>query len=243
MTYDLQAVILCGGLGTRISKVVKDVPKSLIRVSDDTRFLDILINFLGDNGINEIIFCVGFKQDQIIDHITKREKGKDFLFKFSREKELLGTGGAVKNALPLLDDGDFILMNGDSFTKIDLTSFIRDHKRDGRSVSILVKKVLDSSRYGSVLLDDKNLVTGFQEKTQNKEGYINLGVYIISKTKVNWSEFPSTFSFEREFLPKMCNKNTVKAFITDGYFIDIGVPEDLMRFRSDLRNGLVKIST
>lgn len=235
----MQAVILCGGLGTRIAKVAGGAPKSLIPVSENLTFLDVLIGFLEKANVNEIIFCVGYKQDQIVAHVTELWQGKKntaISLKFSRELEPLGTGGAVKNALNLLQD-DFVLLNGDSYTQFDLPAFVENHERKGRAVSMLVKKVHDTARYGSVTLGIDNTVTGFEEKRGVTNAFINLGIYAITKSKISWSTFGRAFSLEKDLLPTMCKHDQVGAFIADGYFIDIGIPEDLTKFRSDLKRN------
>lgn len=233
----MQAAILCGGLGTRIAKVAGGVPKSLIPIFKELTFLDILITSLERSGVDEIVLCEGYLHDQITTHIQKVwQANTAIFFKFAREYEPLGTGGAVKNALDLLEDS-FLLMNGDSYAQFDLPAFMENHIRKGKSISMLVKKVQNSTRYGSVVLGNENIVTGFGEKMGAGEGFINVGVYALTKSRIDWSAFNNVFSFERDLLPMMCKQGQIGAFITSGYFIDIGIPEDLAKFRSDFNMG------
>ncbi|MGN1393757.1 MAG: HAD-IIIA family hydrolase [Succinivibrionaceae bacterium] len=237
----MQAVVLAGGFGTRLSHVVKDVPKPMAPISGKP-FLLYLYEQLKKNGYDRFIFLTGYKSE-IVEEYFKDFKDVQFL----KETSPLGTGGALLNAYSLnLLEEKFLLVNGDTFFNADIKLLSTYHKKD--TITIGLRFSTDISRYGFVTIDDsnsneldKNLkfgykVLNFLEKgslpPNQIDGYINSGSYMISRTVLE--QFMEQFngnliSLENDILPKLINDNFVYALPLGGDFIDIGIPDDYYR--------------
>jgi D-glycero-alpha-D-manno-heptose 1-phosphate guanylyltransferase len=155
--------------------------------------------------------------------------------KYSKETYPLLTGGAIKKALEFCTGENVLVINGDTFFNVDIAAMEGWHINSKAAISIAVKHMHDFDRYGTVNFNNNYLVAGFEEKRATKEGYINCGAYIIKSSILNG--FPEAFSFEKEVLEKCVNNIIMKAFPSDGYFIDIGVPEDYQRVQIDFLKG------
>ena len=218
---EIDAVILCGGKGTRLQPVISDRPKALA-VFGDTTFLDILIDSLKSNGFNTFILCVGYMKDQIKDHFKSKE---DLTIIFSEEDEPLGTGGALKKARTLIQSETFIVMNGDSICEINFPDFYRLHKNKNVMLSMALVRTKESKDFGSVVMNESHEITSFKEKvTTNDPCLINAGIYFMQKEI--FSHFPdnSRFSLELDFFPKIIGEKCA-GFIIDSELIDIGTPD------------------
>jgi NDP-sugar pyrophosphorylase family protein len=218
---EIDAVVLCGGKGTRLQDVVFDRPKALA-VFGDTTFLDILIDSLKRNGLKNFILCVGYMKDQIKDHFKKRD---DPTIAFSEEDEPLGTGGALKKAEPLIQSETFVVMNGDSICEIDLHKFYRFHKNKNAILSMALVRAKESKDYGSVSINESLEITSFTEKKADKDpGYINAGIYLMQKEIFSYMPDHPQFSLEHDFFPNMLGERCV-GFIVDSEILDIGTPD------------------
>lgn len=226
---DMEAIVLAGGLGTRLRRVVSDVPKVLAPVGKKP-FLDIILDDLSRKGVNRVVLAVGYLKDQIIRHVSNR--GFDMEIAFSVEEEPLGTGGAIKRACGLCAAERVFVVNGDTFFDValsDMMTFSVAHEAD---ITVAAKKMIDFDRYGTLGIDG-DIITGMREKMPCAVGYINGGVYCLRREFV--LNVPhEKFSFERDVLEKSFAHGRVCAFISDGYFIDIGVPEDYARAQVEL---------
>jgi len=221
------ALLLVGGLGTRLKSVLPSTPKPLAPLGDMT-FLHLPVLQLRSQGIRHIVMCSGHLADQIESEFKDGKKW-DVAIEHSKELVPLGTAGAVKFADRFLkQDSDFLVMNGDSFLQLDVQEFIRFHYGHGGLVSMAVRKVPDAARFGTVLLNEKNQVVGFREKTGSHDsGIVNGGVYVFNGAVLkNIPEGPS--SLETEIFPKLLSQG-VFALEQHGMFIDIGTPEDYAR--------------
>lgn len=220
----LEAIILAGGFGKRLQNVVKNVPKPLAPVNNRP-FLDIILSFLSKcNCISNVIIAAGYMADKVIRGYQNRE---EFFFNilFSVEEDLLGTGGAIKKALQYAKTENIIALNGDSFVDFNINKLILNHKKNNADMTIVLKKMADISRYGRVKLNNNKRIIAFEEKTGKAiKGYINTGVYIFKKQLFDNVEENKIISLEKELLPVFLEK-TVYGCITNGKFIDIGVPE------------------
>lgn len=225
----MQAIILCGGLGTRLKSVIKDIPKPMADING-VPFLQILLEFLLRQGVQSVILAVSYKFEVIQDFFKDEFKGLKILY--SIEDTPLGTGAAIRQALNLASEKEIFVLNGDTFFDIDLS-----HLRllEGSQIALALKKERDFDRYGEVRLDERGFISSFREKEFVKNGLINGGIYKLKKDIFECAcelgvKFEEKFSFET-FL--QAHFKTLKAcgVVFKDYFIDIGIPQDLERFR------------
>ncbi|MGI7919199.1 nucleotidyltransferase family protein [Campylobacter jejuni] len=220
----MQAIILCGGLGTRLKSVIKDIPKPMAPINDKP-FLEFIFEYLKKQGIKEVILAVSYKYEVIKEYFKDEFLG--IKIKYSIEKEPLGTGGAIKEALKIIKNEAYVL-NGDTFFGIDLSKL----KLNGSKICLALKQMNDFDRYGTVNVDGLGLVISFEEKVFKKQGLINGGIYLLDKDIFKDFALQEKFSFE-EFLQENYIKLKTRAEIFDDYFIDIGVPSDYERFKNE----------
>ena len=218
---EIDAIILCGGKGTRLQPVVSNRPKALAAFGDTT-FLDILIESLKSNGFKTFILCVGYMKDQIKDHFKDKD---DLTIIFSEEDEPLGTGGASKKAEPLLQSETFVVMNGDSICDINFYDFYLFHKNKNALLSIALLRAKETQDFGSVIINEKREIISFKEKvTNNSPCLVNAGVYLMQQEIFSYMPDMFQFSLENDFFPKMIGKRCA-GFIINSELIDIGTPE------------------
>lgn len=234
----MQALILAGGLGTRLRNVVKDRPKPMAPVNGKP-FLEYQLAFLKKNGIRDIVLSTGYMSEKIEGYFDSG-KTHGVSITYVKEKESLGTGGAIKNAVNMLEK-QFIVLNGDSLFLIDITLMIDFHKKHGADITLALAKVKDKSRYGSVEVDNNLQIKRFSEKEESSSELINGGIYLFEKQNIAWDQFPSKFSIEKDFFPQLVVKNKIFAFVSDSYFIDIGTVQDYENFGKQLDAGIVSI--
>jgi NDP-sugar pyrophosphorylase family protein len=221
------AVLLVGGLGTRLRSVVGSIPKPLATIGA-TPFLELLVLQLRNQGIRNQVMCTGHLGEQIEDRF-RSGRDWDVTIAYSREPHPLGTAGALKFAEPhLRDEEDFLVLNGDSFLEIDFRELVRFHRGHGDLVSMAVRHVDHAGRYGAVQFDASGRVVHFAEKTGNDvPGFVNAGVYVFSQRVFEHiPEGPS--SLERDVFPRL-PAGEIHACRQNGMFIDIGTPEDFAR--------------
>jgi D-glycero-alpha-D-manno-heptose 1-phosphate guanylyltransferase len=228
-----EAIILAGGLGTRLRSVIKDIPKPMAEISGKP-FLAYLIDFLGKQKIKRVILSVGYKFEVIKDFFGNKYKDIDIYYAI--EETPLGTGGAIKNALSGIYGNEVFIINGDTFFDIDLKDFYNLHKSKNSKLSIALKYMNFTDRYGTVEIDENNKILAFHEKTQKYNALINGGVYLLNKFFFNSLTTQNRFSFEKDFLEKYYKNYEFYGFSFDKYFIDIGVPEDYNKAQKELKN-------
>jgi NDP-sugar pyrophosphorylase family protein len=223
----IPALLLVGGMGTRLRSVLSSKPKPLAPLGEIS-FLELLILQLRAQGIRRMVMCTGFLADQIEEKFGNGSKW-DVAIEYSRETESLGTAGAIKFAEPYVaKTSQFMVMNGDSFLELDLQQLIRFHMECGGVASIAVRRVADAARYGTVHVDEHLRVVRFSEKMGIREpGLINGGVYVFNRDVV-YAIPDGPSSLEKDVLPHLL-KRGVFALEQNGMFIDIGTPEDYAR--------------
>lgn len=220
----MEIIILAGGFGTRLQNIVKDIPKPMADINGKP-FLTYLLKYISRYDVSDIVLSVGYKQDIIKNYYKDTFSGINI--KYSSEDEPLGTGGALKKALKLIDDDKCLVLNGDSFFNIDLDSFYLSTINHKLAVAVTMMNNFD--RYGTVeVLNGK--VISFIEKKFTVSGYINCGVYMTEK-KIFDNVRDKVFSFET-FLQKQTD---ITAYIKNSYFIDIGIPDDYKRAKKDFK--------
>ena len=228
----MKIVILAGGYGTRLSSIVRDRPKPMALIHGKP-FLEYQIEFLKSQGFSDFVICVGYKHEKITEHF-RNGKNHSVQIQYSIEKEHLGTGGAIKNALSLLEE-QFIVINGDSIANLQYDHLIEFHNKKNANVTMVFAKVDNNSRYGSVVTDGNDMITSFSEKIPNSgTSFVNMGIYLFNKNSINWQMFSSHFSLENDLFPALVSQKTMFGFKFDGYFVDIGIPEDFIRLEQNV---------
>ncbi len=227
----MQAIILAGGAGTRLQSLVKDVPKPMADINGKP-FICYLLDYLAAYDVKKILLSVGYRYEIIRDYFGSQYKDMDI--RYVIEDKPLGTGGALKKALMVVEGEEFIVLNGDTFFNLDLKKMIDLHHAEDSILTIAVKPMHDFDRYGTVIMKD-NRVVGFEEKSFKHFGYINGGIYVIKKAISEFFDYDKdTFSFETDFLYKKINDIYPCVFICDDYFIDIGIPDDYKKAQREL---------
>ena len=227
-----EAIILAGGLGTRLRSAVPDLPKCMAPVSGQP-FLKHVIRYLLSQGIQKFIFSLGYKHEMIEDFLTS--EFPTISCQFSVEDELLGTGGAIQFACKRATESDITVVNGDSLFKADIQNAYSFHKDNHAECTLLLKPMENFDRYGAVELDNDWTVKNFKEKQFFKSGDINAGTYILNVESFLEKDLPEKFSFENDFLEKYFPYKKILGVVQDKYFIDIGIPEDYNRAQEELQ--------
>lgn len=225
----VDAVILCGGLGTRLQRVVGDRPKALAPVQGRP-FIDFLLDELIGQGLRRFIMCVGHMKEQITGHLAQRH---DAVFQFSQEAKPLGTGGAIHHALPLVTSDPFMVLNGDSICRVDLAGMLRSHRQSGAALTLAAAPKGERHDAGTVQIAPNGQLRAFEEKSSQGDT-INAGIYLLNRRST--SDWPAAypFSLERDVLPNLIGRQPCFAFKTQGEVHDIGTPD---RYQS-AQNGL-----
>jgi D-glycero-alpha-D-manno-heptose 1-phosphate guanylyltransferase len=227
------ALVLVGGLGTRLRSVYADGPKALAPI-EGKPFLAYLLKLLANAGLSRVVLCVGYRAEQI-EQWLGHGKSLGLNVSYSREDEPMGTAGALGLAYSRYARGERILaMNGDSILQLSLAAMWNAHISRGAGATIALAQVPDTSRYGSVEVNENGWVTSFHEKSGEPcPGFINGGVYLFEPSVMDSILDGHRVSLEREVLPAQLSRGLL-AFRSAGYFIDIGVPHDLVRAQSEL---------
>ncbi len=233
----MEAILLAGGLGTRLRSVVNDRPKPMALIQGRP-FMEYVIRELSMQGMSQIIFAVGYKGSMVEEYFGD---GRAFGVKasYAYEETLLGTAGAIKNAARYLEGEQALVLNGDTFYRLDYSRLTAQREAQELDMALVLRQVEDVSRYGQAILTDGRL-TGFNEKTKDpKPGTINGGVYLMTRELI--SQIPDgKVSLENDMIPKWLSQGRrLGGFVNDGYFIDIGVPEDYYRFIDDVEKGVL----
>ncbi len=230
----MEAIVLAGGFGTRLSTVVQDVPKPMAPVAGRP-FLEYILDDLVAHGITRIVLAVHYKKECIMEHFGDSYRNAEVLY--SIEDTPLFTGGAVKKALELCQDSYVFVINGDTYFDVPLSDMALEAKKSGKPVTIAVKEMTNFSRYGRVAVDEHHLVTAFHEKEPCEIGYINGGIYYLSREVL--TPYPQKFSMEVDCFPDLLRCGEIAAYESRGYFIDIGIPEDFYAAQDYFRKKII----
>jgi len=225
-----EAIILAGGLGTRLRETIPDLPKCMAPVAGRP-FLFYVVNELRMQGVERFIFSLGYKHEVIESYLDNQFPTLEYATVI--EKEPLGTGGAILFALQKAGSGAVVIANGDTLFKVDLNDLADKHIKNQSECTLALKPMKDFDRYGVMETGSDGQVTSFKEKQFYKQGNINGGVYILDPKKFKKHSWPQKFSFEKDYLEKQ--KSGLYAFAQDVYFIDIGIPEDYQRAQDELK--------
>ena len=222
----MRAIILAGGEGKRLRPVINDVPKPMAPINEKP-FLEYLILQLRKQNIKDIIFSIGYK-GYIIKSYFQDGDNWDINIEYSEEDKPLGTGGALRKAGELIDDEQFIVMNGDSFFDIEFKQLISFHEDKQAVATIGLAYVETVERYGHVEIGNDGEITKFVEKGNSvSAGHVNGGIYILNSELIN--KIPlGQVSLETEVLPNLINRGLF-GMKFKSFFIDIGKPEEYQR--------------
>lgn len=225
------AIILAGGLGTRLRSVVSELPKCMAPVAGKP-FLFYVIESLINQGVDKINFSVGYKSKTIIDYLNDQYPMLNK--QFSIEEEPLGTGGAVKLACSLVTEKNVLVLNGDTLFKVDINALAGFHNNTGADCTLALKPMQNFDRYGVVTLNNNASIASFKEKQHYDSGLINGGVYALNVSSFLSEDLPQKFSFEKDYLEAFVDKRKMYGIVQYAYFIDIGIPEDYERAEVEL---------
>jgi D-glycero-alpha-D-manno-heptose 1-phosphate guanylyltransferase len=226
-----EAIILAGGMGTRLRKVISDVPKPMAPVNGKP-FLSYVFLWLKRYNIGKVIVSAGYKSDAIVSYFGSSFNG--ISLEYAIEDEPLGTGGAVRFALHHTSGNEILILNGDTYFPVDLDKFYSFHAETKSDFSVALKRMNNFSRYGSVECSE-NTILKFHEKKFCKEGLINGGLYLAGKKYIESRQFPEASSLEKDMLEKETGTGKLKCLIFEDLFIDIGIPEDYRKAQSLLK--------
>lgn len=223
----MEAIILAGGFGTRLSTVVKDIPKPMADVAGKP-FLVYIVDDLIQQGVDRIVMAVCYKKECIMDYFQNSYKGAEIVY--SVEETPLLTGGAIRQALGQCREERVFIINGDTYFSVDLQALRQFALEKSACACIAVKEMVDFDRYGKVEIDKGQVITAFCEKAPCDRGLINGGIYDLEGSCLQ--PYPVKFSLEQECFPKLLKMGGIYAFPSGGFFIDIGIPEDYEKAQS-----------
>ncbi len=226
----MEAIILAGGLGTRLRGAIGDLPKPLAPIAGEP-FLVWLMRALRRRGVERFVLSTGYGARSIEDAIGRAFEGAEVVY--AREDEPLGTGGAARLAMTRATSDLVWLLNGDTYCEVDMLAAEQRHRQAGARLTMAVRRVDDTSRFGRVEIEGDRAIR-FDEKGAAGPGWINAGSYLLDRRVVE--DFPSAqaFSLEHEWLVPRCEAIAPLGVEAEGYFIDIGVPESYARAGREL---------
>ena len=229
----MEAIVLAGGFGTRLQQVIADLPKSMALINGRP-FLEYQFNYFEEQGVSDVILSVGYKRELIMEHFG--EQYRDIHIRYAVEEEPMGTGGGIRLAMWKIRGKRAIAMNGDSLFRIDLREMMEKHMKKNADITIALRELNDTGRYGRVTMNRDRRITGFAEKQEQPgKGYINGGVYIIEKQLLMEPEFRGKFSIEKDCFEQYYSDSRLFGFPSKEYFLDIGIPEDYQKAQDEFK--------
>jgi D-glycero-alpha-D-manno-heptose 1-phosphate guanylyltransferase len=226
----MEAIVLAGGLGTRLASRLNGIPKPMAPIAGRP-FLEILLGQLSRSGCTRALLSVGHLREKIQEHFGNSFRGLHIDYVI--EESPLGTGGAIRKALDAAAEENVLVLNGDTFLDVDYSAMMRFHLAQSSPITIAVTHQADLARYGGVEIENGR-IAGFKEKGRSGPGWINGGVYVLRRV-LDWPPaLAEKFSFEIDFLAPEIARLAPAAYQVSGFFLDIGVPEDLDRAQTEL---------
>lgn len=225
----MEAIILAGGFGARLKQAVPDLPKPMAPVAGRP-FLEILLTSLAHKGFRRAVLSLGYMAEKVVSHFGGQFAGMELHYEI--EKTPLGTGGAVRQALMRCKADHVFVFNGDTFLDLEAAD-VEAHWQTHNAPIIVAREVPDTTRYGRLDIADGR-VLGFAEKFMEGQGLINAGCYVLPADILDGFMPGQPFSLETDFLAKAVTARRFDLFVTNGYFIDIGIPEDYARAQTEL---------
>lgn len=225
----MEAIVLAGGFGTRLRQVVPDMPKPMAPVAGKP-FLEILLAMLARKGIKRVVLSLGFMSEKIMDHFGGSYLGMELVYEV--ESTPLGTGGAIRAAMTRCKADHVYIFNGDTYLDLEVDVLERLWQTEHRPV-IVVRKVEDTERFGRIEMQDGRVVA-FLEKGMSGPGLINAGCYVLPTKALDDFPLGQPFSIETEYFIEQLQQRWFEGFVTQGRFIDIGVPVDYALAQTEL---------
>ena len=228
----MEVIILAGGLGTRLRSVVSELPKCMAPLAGKP-FLWYLLEQLRGYDVERVILSVGYLREAVQEWVREHAAEYPFEFRFAVEEEPLGTGGGIRLAASMAEGDELVVMNGDTFFDVRLDALTQARRSAGAPIALALKPMRDFDRYGTVELGADGIIRAFREKQYCAEGLINGGVYALDRSSGIFDGLPQKFSFETAVLEPECSRGRLCGLVQDGFFIDIGIPEDYARACGD----------
>jgi D-glycero-alpha-D-manno-heptose 1-phosphate guanylyltransferase len=228
----MECIVLAGGLGTRLQGVIGAQPKCMAPICGKP-FLQYLFDYLDVQNCSSVTLSLGFRHEAVIEWVEKYDW--PFRIDYVVETEPLGTGGGIALALKQTLKDDVFVLNGDTMFRADLNKMMEFHLSKKSATTLALKFLQNFERYGVVKVDDNSCIQSFEEKKYYDKGLINGGIYIINKSLFEGKKLPEKFSFEQQYLEQFVNEGNFYGFLSEAYFIDIGVPNDYEQAQIDFQ--------
>lgn len=197
-------------------------------------FLHYLFEYLKKQDITRVILSLGYKHEYVLDWLSKQDLPFDIDHVI--EEEPLGTGGGIQLAISRAKEKNVIVLNGDTIFTVNLNELRSFHEQAKATTTLALKEMYNFDRYGVVNIDKGNTITSFEEKQHREKGLINGGVYVMDKKAFIDKKLPEKFSFEKDYLERYISEKSFCGYISDGYFLDIGIPEDYHKAAEDFKS-------
>jgi len=228
----MECIVLAGGLGTRLQGVIGAYPKCMAPVNG-LPFLHYLFVYLQQQKCTRVILSLGFKHEVITQWLDTQNWPFDIDYVI--EVEPLGTGGGIQRALEQSAEKDVLVLNADTLFRVELPAMLDFHRQQNAATTLALKEMHHFNRYGIVRINEGNQIVSFEEKKFQETGLINGGIYAINKKAFFDKKLLERFSFEKQYLELFVAEKQFYGFPSDGYFIDIGIPEDYSKAQQDFK--------
>lgn len=228
----MEAIVLAGGLGTRLRSVIGDAPKCMAEVNGQP-FLSYLFQYLEQQGCTKVILSLGYRHEVVLDWLEKNPSSLEVSWVI--ENEPLGTGGGIQLALQAAETNEVFVLNGDTLFQVSLSEMRDEYHAHPAETMLALKHLEHFERYGTVAASDSGIITAFEEKKPMDEGWINGGIYMIQRDEFLSRNLPQKFSFEKDYLETFVSENRFRSFQSNDYFIDIGIPTDYEKAQTDFK--------
>src|ERR671926_285542 len=236
----MQAIILVGGLGTRLRPITYDVPKAMVPLRNRP-FMGYMMDFLRAGGLGGAVLSMGYLPDPIQGYFQGQNLN-GFSINYAVEDHALGTAGGIKNTEAYLDGESFVVVNGDVLSGMDLRVAIERHKESDALATIVLTSVEDPTAYGLVEVDHDMLVHRFIEKPAADEvttSLVNAGIYVLEPEVLDMIPAGQEVSIEREIFPHLQAEGRLRAYVSSSYWRDIGTPKSYLAASHDVLSGAV----
>ncbi len=231
----MECVVLAGGLGTRLQSVIGLYPKCMAPVNGQP-FLHYIFDYLEQQKCTKVILSLGFKHEVITEWLQTQQRS--FAVDYVIEETPLGTGGGISLALTKATEENVAVLNGDTMFRADIYAMLAFHQSNNAATTLALKPMQQFERYGVVKTDENGCIIAFEEKKYYDEGLINGGVYIINKAALAAKGLPEKYSFEKDYFEAFVHEANMYGFVSDAYFIDIGIPTDYEKAQTDFKTVL-----
>lgn len=228
----MECIILAGGLGTRLKGVIGAVPKCMAPVLDKP-FLGYVLQWLEQQQCSRVVLSLGHLHEVILQWLPTQHFS--MTIDYVIETEPLGTGGGIQLAMQQCKSAHVAVLNGDTMFQVSMASLMAFHIQNKAMTTLALKEMTEFERYGVVKTNDNKVITAFEEKKFMEVGTINGGVYIIDRQQFNNLNLPKKFSFEKDYLEAIVGTGKFYGMVQEGYFIDIGIPEDYAKVQVDFK--------